>query len=70
MYKRQAYGVPWTTPGPLAPFLGTGGNIGALIVGLVCLAVSVFIYAPFVMAASKAELKNEEETNDLEINAI
>lgn len=22
-----AYGVPWTTPGPLVPFLGTGGNI-------------------------------------------
>lgn len=65
-----AYGVPWTTPGPLAPFLGTGGNVGALIVGLICLAVSVFIYAPFVMAASKAELKNEEETNDLEINVI
>ena len=21
-----AYGVPWTTPGPLVPFLGTGGN--------------------------------------------
>ena len=49
-----AYGVPWTTPGPLAPFLGTGGNIMGLVIGLICLAVSVFTYAPFVIAASKA----------------
>src|SRR5699024_4374548 len=25
-----AIGVPWTTPGPLIPFLGTGGNFLAL----------------------------------------
>ena len=58
-----AYSVPWTTPGPLAPFLGTGGNILALIIGLVCLGVSVVIYAPFVIAASKAEAKNENNDN-------
>ena len=56
-----AYGVPWTTPGPLAPFLGTGGNIIGLLIGLLCLSVSVVIYAPFVIVASKAALKDEEE---------
>ena len=65
-----AYGVPWTTPGPLAPFLGTGANVVGLIVGLVCLAVSVFMYAPFVIAASKAELKNEEEATLNEFNNV
>lgn len=49
-----AYSVPWTTPGPLAPFLGTGGNVLALFIGIICLVVSVLIYAPFVIAASKA----------------
>lgn len=49
-----AYGVPWTTPGPLIPFLGTGGNVLALLIGVLCLAVSVLIYAPFVIAAGKA----------------
>lgn len=49
-----AYSVPWTTPGPLIAFLGTGGNWLALIIGFVCLAVSTLIYLPFVIAANKA----------------
>lgn len=52
--------VPWTTPGPLMPFLGTGGNITALIVGFICLGVSVLIYSPFVIAANKAAVLEEE----------
>lgn len=48
-----AYAVPWTTPGPLIAFFGTGGNWLALIVGLLCLAVSTLIYLPFVIAANK-----------------
>lgn len=55
-----AYGVPWTTPGPLIPFLGTGGNIMGLVIGLICLAVSVLIYAPFVIASSKAANMGED----------
>lgn len=54
-------GIPWTTPGPLMPFLGTGGNIVALFVGIFCLIISVLIYAPFVIAANKsANLINKE----------
>jgi cellobiose PTS system EIIC component len=49
-----AYQVPWTTPGPLIPFLGTGGNWLALLVGFLCLIVSTLIYLPFVLAANKA----------------
>lgn len=48
-----AYQVPWTTPGPLIPFLGTGGNWLALLVGLLCLAVATVIYLPFVMVSNK-----------------
>lgn len=53
-------GIPWTTPGPLMPFLGTGGNIVALFVGFICLAVSVLIYSPFVIAANKAAIIEDE----------
>lgn len=53
------YGVPWTTPGPLIPFLGTGGDFKALLVGILCLGVSVAIYAPFVIASSKANNNDE-----------
>jgi len=48
-----AYAVPWTTPGPLIAFFGTGGNWLALVVGLLCLAVSTLIYLPFVIASNK-----------------
>ncbi len=56
-----AYSVPWTTPGPLIPFIGTGGEIMGLVVGIICLAVSVLIYAPFVIASNKAAAQAQEE---------
>lgn len=59
-----AYGVPWTTPGPLIPFLGTGGNVLALLIGVLCLAVSVLIYAPFVIAAGKASQVDDNSEKD------
>ena len=58
-------GIPWTTPGPLMPFLGTGGDIVALFVGFICLAVSVLIYAPFVIAANKAAIIEDEMENEI-----
>lgn len=58
-------GIPWTTPGPLMPFLGTGGNIVALFVGFICLAVSVLIYAPFVIAANKAAIIEDKMENEI-----
>ncbi|MDU2852133.1 MAG: PTS transporter subunit EIIC [Clostridium sp.] len=62
-----AYGVPWTTPGPLIPFLGTGGSdVMSLVCGFICLAVSVLIYAPFVIAASKSAQKQAEAEGNLE----
>lgn len=48
-----AYAVPWTTPGPLIAFLGTGENWLALLVGFLCLGVATMIYLPFVIAANK-----------------
>ena len=62
-----AYSVPWTTPGPLIPFLGTGGNFMALVFGFICLAVSVLIYAPFVIASNKAAAKMNETNEYTEI---
>lgn len=50
-----AIGVPWTTPGIINLFLGTGGNIVAVVVGIVCLAVSTVIYLPFVIASNRAQ---------------
>jgi PTS system cellobiose-specific IIC component len=62
-------GIPWTTPGPLMPFLGTGGNIVALFVGFICLAVSVLIYSPFVIAAIKQQAAIIEDEMENEIQS-
>lgn len=45
--------VPWTTPPIINAFLSTGGDIGAVITTLIIFAVSVAIYAPFVMVLNK-----------------
>lgn len=63
-------GIPWTTPGPLMPFLGTGGNIVALFVGFICLAVSVLIYSPFVIAANKAAIIEDEMENEIQSQEV
>lgn len=62
-----AYSVPWTTPGPLIAFFGTGGNWMALLIGFACLAISVVVYMPFVMAANKmaeSEAAGAEEVTE------
>lgn len=48
------YPVPRTTPGPLIAYLGTGGDWRALLLSLICLALSVAIYLPFVRLANLA----------------
>lgn len=58
-----AYAVPWTTPGPLIAFFGTGGNWMALFVGILCLAVATLIYLPFVIAANKVNVSTAAEQN-------
>ncbi|WP_404280381.1 PTS sugar transporter subunit IIC [Companilactobacillus paralimentarius] len=62
-----AIGMTWTTPGPLMPFLGTGGNIIGLIMGFVCLAISVAMYFPFVLAANKMAVPDDDENKDEKI---
>ena len=58
-----AYGVPWTTPGPLMPFLATGGNFKGLIIGILITAMSIVVYAPFVIASNKSAAKAQESNS-------
>lgn len=62
-----AFGLTWTTPGPLMPFLGTGGNWLGLIIGFLCLGISVLTYMPFVLAANKmmaSDSQSDKNTQD------
>ncbi|MGL5254109.1 MAG: PTS sugar transporter subunit IIC [Brevinema sp.] len=46
--------VPWTTPPVLSAFLASGNDFRVALLSLVLLAVSVLVYAPFVMAANRS----------------
>ncbi len=47
------YAIPWTTPPILSAWLASGGSITCIITQLICIAVSILIYVPFVIAANR-----------------
>ncbi|MGX7200090.1 PTS sugar transporter subunit IIC [Enterococcus nangangensis] len=47
--------VPWVVPPMLLSFLATGADWRAPIVTLVCMVVTFFIWAPFVISANKMD---------------
>lgn len=52
--------VPWTMPGPIAAFLGTGGSIGAALLSAASYVIMGFIWYPFFKALEKKTLKEEQ----------
>lgn len=55
----MVYPVPDGTPGILAPLMGTGGNVVALIYTIFILIVDVLIYVPFVKLDNQVANKYE-----------
>lgn len=53
--------VPWTTPGPIAAFLATNLNVTAMIVSIILIIFSYFVYIPFLRAYEKLL---EKESNN------
>lgn len=58
--KVICFQVPWTTPVGVMGFLATGGHIGTAITQIICVALAVVIYTPFVFVANKQALAEEE----------
>lgn len=52
--------APWCTPGPLNAFLGTGGNIGAVLCSCVNILVSAAIWFPFFKRYDNNLYKEEQ----------
>ncbi len=50
--------IPWTTPPLLSAYIATAGSIGAVITQIICIAVAVLIYMPFVKMANKEKRDN------------
>lgn len=61
--------VPWTTPPLISGYLATAGSMGAVATQLVCIAVSVLIYLPFVKASNRALAVEPETESEAEIAA-
>ncbi|WP_048627223.1 PTS sugar transporter subunit IIC [Listeria ivanovii] len=51
--------VPWTVPGPIAAYLGTGGSITATIISVLNYVIMFFIWLPFFKVLERQELKVE-----------
>ena len=60
------YPVPDGTPSLLYAFIGTGGSLRALAISLLCLAVDILIFIPFVRLSNKVQHGLKEEGESLE----
>ncbi|TLG71798.1 PTS sugar transporter subunit IIC [Culicoidibacter larvae] len=53
--------VPWTVPGPIAAYLGTGGSIIAALISCLNYVLMFFIWLPFFKVLERQEMKVEAE---------
>lgn len=53
--------IPWPTPPILSAWLATAGDFGAVITQLICIAVSVLIYLPFVKISNNQQIEAQTE---------
>ena len=60
------YPVPDGTPSLLFAFIGTGGSLRALAISLLCFAVDILIFIPFVRLSNKVQHGLKEEGESLE----
>lgn len=60
--------VPWPTPVGIGAFLGTGGDVKAIFLALICISVATVIYIPFFKAYD-TKLANEEAEKAKELAA-
>ena len=61
--------IPWTSPVGLAAFTASGGSIGAMITALICVAVSVAIWYPFVRMYDKSLMKDIKANSEANAQA-
>lgn len=60
---RSVVMVPWPVPAIINAYIGTAGDIGAVITQIICIIVSILIYLPFVKAANKSAIAEAEAVN-------
>ena len=61
--------VIWVMPTIISGFLATGGDWRAIFLTLINLAVALVIWAPFIIAANRVQVAEEEEIEKKRSNA-
>lgn len=61
--------VIWVMPTIISGFLATGGDWRAIVLTLINLAVALVIWAPFIIAANRVQVAEEEEIEKKRSNA-
>ncbi|MDY0406489.1 PTS transporter subunit EIIC [Virgibacillus sp. 179-BFC.A HS] len=56
--------LPWTTPGPIGAYLGTGGSWAAAILSTLNYVIMFFIWLPFYRILERQTLKEQNETEN------
>lgn len=67
LVNRVIVSAPWTLPGPIGAFLATGGDWRAIVLNVVCIAVSLLMYYPFVKIWDKQYLLQEDGTSSKDV---
>lgn len=61
--------TPWPTPPIISAYLSTAGSIGAVITQIICIAVSVLIYLPFVIAENRSFEREQKQAEAAALEA-
>lgn len=59
--KEAIVQTPWPTPGGFGAFIGSGGDIKAAILAIVCITVAFLIWLPFIKYYDNKLLAEERE---------
>ena len=55
------YAFPWTTPPILNAWIASGGSIGTIITQILCIVITIAVYAPFVIIANRQKTEVDGE---------
>lgn len=53
--------APWTLPAPIGAWMATGGNLGAVLLVFINVAIALLIYYPFFKLYEKKMVAEEED---------
>ena len=59
LVNRVVVSAPWTLPGPIGAFLATGGDLRAIVLNVLLIALACVIYYPFVKIWDNQYLSQE-----------